>query len=89
LCYKQVKRPDTLPQSGTDKLNANNFSAIFVSRQAFAMPSSTSPLHRIAISTGGGDAPGLNAVIRAATLSALQRGWEVVGIVDTVHSDAV
>jgi 6-phosphofructokinase 1 len=35
---------------------------------------------RIAISTGGGDAPGLNAVIRAATLSALGRGWEVLGI---------
>ena len=35
---------------------------------------------RIAISTGGGDAPGLNAVIRSATLSALRRGWEVVGI---------
>ena len=37
---------------------------------------------RIAISTGGGDAPGLNSVIRAATLSALRRGWEVVGIRD-------
>ena len=35
---------------------------------------------RIAISTGGGDAPGLNAVIRAAVLSSLQRGWEVLGI---------
>ena len=35
---------------------------------------------RIAISTGGGDAPGLNAVIRAAALSALGRGWEVIGI---------
>ncbi len=35
---------------------------------------------RIAINTGGGDAPGLNAVIRAVTLSALRRGWEVVGI---------
>ncbi|NNF27514.1 MAG: ATP-dependent 6-phosphofructokinase [Gemmatimonadetes bacterium] len=35
---------------------------------------------RIAINTGGGDAPGLNAVIRAATLSALGRGWEVLGI---------
>ena len=35
---------------------------------------------RIAISTGGGDAPGLNAVIRAAVLSALHRGWEVLGI---------
>ena len=35
---------------------------------------------RIAISTGGGDAPGLNGVIRAAVLSALGRGWEVLGI---------
>jgi 6-phosphofructokinase 1 len=35
---------------------------------------------RIAISTGGGDAPGLNAVIRGAVLSALNRGWEVFGI---------
>ena len=37
---------------------------------------------RIAISTGGGDAPGLNAVIRAVTMSALRLGWEVVGIRD-------
>ena len=35
---------------------------------------------RIAISTGGGDAPGLNAVIRAATLSAINLGWDVLGI---------
>ena len=35
---------------------------------------------RIAISTGGGDAPGLNAVIRAAVLSAINRGWDVLGI---------
>ncbi|WP_437924394.1 ATP-dependent 6-phosphofructokinase [Sorangium sp. So ce291] len=35
---------------------------------------------KIAISTGGGDAPGLNAVIRATTLAALERGWEVWGI---------
>lgn len=35
---------------------------------------------RIAINTGGGDAPGLNAVIRAVTLSALANGWEVFGI---------
>ncbi|MFZ2493691.1 MAG: ATP-dependent 6-phosphofructokinase, partial [Thermoanaerobaculia bacterium] len=39
-------------------------------------------IKRIAISTGGGDAPGLNAVIRAAVLSALNRGWQVVGIRD-------
>jgi ATP-dependent phosphofructokinase / diphosphate-dependent phosphofructokinase len=35
---------------------------------------------RLALSTGGGDAPGLNAVIRAVVLSALARGWEVLGI---------
>ena len=35
---------------------------------------------RIALSTGGGDAPGLNAVIRAAVLSALDRGWDVLGV---------
>jgi 6-phosphofructokinase 1 len=35
---------------------------------------------RLAISTGGGDAPGLNAVIRAAALSAIQREWEVLGV---------
>lgn len=37
---------------------------------------------KIAITTGGGDAPGLNAVIRAAVLSALNLGWEVYGIRD-------
>ncbi|HEY9897559.1 MAG TPA: ATP-dependent 6-phosphofructokinase [Pantanalinema sp.] len=38
---------------------------------------------RIAISTGGGDAPGLNAVIRAVTKMAISEyGWEVVGIKD-------
>src|SRR5688572_13342759 len=37
-------------------------------------------VRRIAINTGGGDAPGLNAVIRAATLAALHNGWEVLGI---------
>jgi 6-phosphofructokinase 1 len=35
---------------------------------------------RIAISTGGGDAPGLNAVIRAAVLSGLARGWTMIGV---------
>ncbi|HYF02542.1 MAG TPA: 6-phosphofructokinase, partial [Patescibacteria group bacterium] len=39
-------------------------------------------IRRIAINTGGGDAPGLNAVIRAVTYSALNRGWECVGIRD-------
>ena len=35
---------------------------------------------RIAINTGGGDAPGLNAVIRAVVLSANNLGWDVSGI---------
>ena len=35
---------------------------------------------RIAITTGGGDAPGLNAVIRAVTLASHRRGWECLGI---------
>jgi len=42
----------------------------------------TTTIRRIAISTGGGDAPGLNAVIRAATIAARTRGWDVVGIRD-------
>lgn len=37
-------------------------------------------VRRIAVNTGGGDAPGLNAVIRAVVLSARVRGWEVWGI---------
>lgn len=38
---------------------------------------------RIGISTGGGDCPGLNAVIRAAVHTAVgELGWEVVGIED-------
>ncbi len=40
-------------------------------------------IRKIGISTGGGDCPGLNAVIRAAVKSALSKhGWEVVGIRD-------
>ena len=35
---------------------------------------------RIGILTGGGDCPGLNAVIYAVTMAAHERGWEVHGI---------
>ncbi len=35
---------------------------------------------KIAVNTGGGDAPGLNAVIRGVVLAASQKGWEVFGI---------
>lgn len=37
-------------------------------------------VRRIAVNTGGGDAPGLNAVIRAVAISSHWRGWEVYGI---------
>ncbi|MCP4429315.1 MAG: ATP-dependent 6-phosphofructokinase [Chloroflexi bacterium] len=42
-------------------------------------------IKRIAINTGGGDAPGLNAVIRAVVLASLNRGWECVGIRDAFN----
>ena len=32
------------------------------------------------VNTGGGDAPGINAVIRAVTLSAVRRGFRVTGV---------
>ena len=35
---------------------------------------------RLALSTSGGDCPGLNAVIRGATGAAVRRGFELVGI---------
>lgn len=37
---------------------------------------------RIGVLTGGGDAPGLNAVIRGIVVSATQHGHEVVGLLD-------
>ena len=41
------------------------------------------PIRRIAILTSGGDAPGLNAVIRSVVKTAVVRyGWEVVGVLD-------
>jgi len=45
--------------------------------------STSSGIRRIGILTGGGDCPGLNAVIRAVTKSAIfERQWEVIGIED-------
>src|SRR3974390_3324535 len=43
------------------------------------MPNATK---RIAINTGGGDAPGLNAVIHGAVYAARGMGWEIFGIRD-------
>jgi len=41
-----------------------------------------SEIRRLAVNTGGGDAPGLNAVIRAVVYAADRLGWEVYGIED-------
>ena len=35
---------------------------------------------RLAVLTGGGDCPGLNAVIRAVVKTALNNGYEIFGI---------
>jgi 6-phosphofructokinase 1 len=35
---------------------------------------------RIAVLTSGGDAPGMNAAVRAVTRGALAKGWEVFGV---------
>src|SRR6186713_96512 len=48
--------------------------------QTMPKPSRSKKPFRLAILTGGGDCPGLNAVIRAAARSAFALGWEVYGI---------
>jgi len=42
----------------------------------------TIPVRRVAINTGGGDAPGLNAVIHGAVHAARGLGWQIFGIRD-------
>jgi ATP-dependent phosphofructokinase / diphosphate-dependent phosphofructokinase len=42
----------------------------------------TMPARRVAINTGGGDAPGLNAVIHGAVYAARGLGWQIFGIRD-------
>jgi len=61
------------PQTGVETGNAP---------ETTAKRTMTAKLKRIGIMTGGGDCPGLNAVIRAVTKSALSGGLEVVGIED-------
>lgn len=36
---------------------------------------------RIGVLTSGGDAPGMNAAIRAVVRSGVDKGWEVLGII--------
>lgn len=37
-------------------------------------------MHRIAVLTSGGDAPGMNAAVRAITRASLAQGWAVMGV---------
>ena len=37
-------------------------------------------MKKIAVLTSGGDAPGMNAAVRAVTRGALAKGWEVMGV---------
>lgn len=39
-------------------------------------------MKKIAIMTAGGDCPGLNSIIKAVTMSAINKGMEVIGILD-------
>src|SRR5262249_59900196 len=39
-----------------------------------------SGLKKIAVLTSGGDAPGMNAAVRAVTRGALAKGWEGFGV---------
>ncbi len=46
-------------------------------------PENRSGIHRIGVLTGGGDAPGLNAVIRAVVKAAVNCHCEVIGLEDS------
>ncbi|MDB5477773.1 MAG: pfkA [Alphaproteobacteria bacterium] len=48
-------------------------------------PASGSSIKRIGILTSGGDCPGLNAAIRSATHAAKEKGWDVVGILNSTE----
>jgi 6-phosphofructokinase 1 len=40
----------------------------------------STPIQRIAVLTSGGDAPGMNAAVRAIVRTGLAQGWEVLGV---------
>jgi phosphofructokinase-like protein len=69
-----------LPLGPKQTQNDVGFSATVGARSGILTSDGSLATMRIALSTGGGDAPGLNAVIRAAVLSAHNRGWQVLGI---------
>lgn len=38
------------------------------------------PMKRVAVLTSGGDAPGMNAAIRAVVRTGIEKGWEMLGV---------
>jgi 6-phosphofructokinase 1 len=38
------------------------------------------PMKRVAVLTSGGDAPGMNAAIRAVVRTGIEKGWELLGV---------
>ena len=44
-------------------------------------------MKRIAILTGGGDAPEMNAAIRVATRAGIDKGFEIVGVCAKAFAD--
>src|SRR5213078_394333 len=48
--------------------------------QVFGLMPEKDMSKRTGVVTGGGDCPGLNAVIRAVATASAKRGWECVGI---------
>lgn len=49
------------------------------------MPNNPPKRKRIGILTSGGDCPGLNATIRAVTHAANEKGWDVIGILNSTE----
>ena len=54
----------------------------FCLAEGIAMTINQPKKKQIAVLTGGGDAPGLNAVIRGIVVKAKKLGYDVLGIVD-------
>src|SRR5205807_9943480 len=51
-----------------------------VRRDALQEHGKASPMKRVAVLTSGGDAPGMNAAVRAVTRGGLARGWEMYAV---------
>ena len=71
--------PPTRKESN-DAKDSTSPAALAAANRVVATPRT---IRRIAVSTSGGDAPGLNAVIRGVTKAAIQKyRWEVTGILN-------